>query len=214
MVAGLPRRLFAVAAIGAALAGCDAFERSGYQFVRSPSTGTYLKVPEEWTVHGHRDVTSFLDRIGKKPANFTATVAFVSTFGASSDLIEYPFDPLGPRPAGMVRVRDLEPQERDRISFATMRDEIVPVEQGAQAGQLELLSREEIRPGEDTRGERLRYVVNDPDTGERFIIDQTTVLDGRTRRLYLLAVGCQASCFERHEGQIDEVVTSLTIKER
>ena len=196
------------------LTACGAFEQSGYQFVRNPSTGTYLKVPDDWTVHGHRDVTGFLDRIGKTPAGFSQSVPFVTTFGASDELVEYPFDPLGTRPAGIVQVRLLAPQERDEISFATMRDELVSIEEGLEAGQVEVLSREEVRRGDDARGERLRYVITDPETGEQFVIDQTTLLDERTEKLYLLAVGCQALCFDRNEDEIDEVVSSLIIKER
>ena len=207
------RTLLAVLAGAVGVAGCGTFEDSGYQFVRNRPTGTYLKVPEDWTVHGHGEVSSFLDRIGKTPVDFAETYPFVTTFGADDDLIAYPFEPFGSRPAGMVRVKALDPQERDELSFATMRDELVPVLQGVQVGQVELLSRAELRSGA-ARGERLRYVVIDPETSEQVGIDQTTLIDDRTQRLYLLVVGCEAACFERNERQIDEVVESLTIKER
>ncbi len=200
---------FAVFAAG----GACSMERSGYQFVRSQQTGTYLKVPKGWTVYGHRDVTRFLEEKGASTEETRARTPFISTFSADKKPKILPFDPTGNVPAGIVRVKALSPEERDETSFASLREEIVDFDAGLQAGQIEVLDSEEIEQDSGVRGQRVVFNIRDPSNGGVFTVDQTTLLDKSTSKLYLLAVGCATSCYDQNRKQIDAVVGSLTIKE-
>jgi hypothetical protein len=46
------------------------------------------------------------------------------------------------------------------------------------------------------------------------VVDQVSLVDLDANRLHLLAVACSETCYERNQDQIDEVVSSVTIKEK
>ncbi|MBW3557716.1 MAG: hypothetical protein KY454_12365 [Actinobacteria bacterium] len=206
-------RALVVAFVVFAAGGACSLQRSGYQFVRSKETGTYFKVPDGWTVYGHGDVTRFLEQQGAASEETRGRTPFISTFSAEKKAKVLPFDPTGDRPAGIVRVKTLSPAERDETSFASLREEIVDFDTGLQTGQIEVLDSQEIEQEDGVRGQRVVFKIRDPASGGVFTIDQTTLLDRSTSKLYLLAVGCESRCYDQNRKQIDVVVDSLTIKE-
>jgi hypothetical protein len=40
------------------------------------------------------------------------------------------------------------------------------------------------------------------------------LVDPATSTLYLFAIGCEAKCYLDHQGDIDEVASSWTVKEK
>lgn len=191
------------------LAGACSLERSGYQFVRNRPTGTYLKVPEEWTVYGPKDIEKQFRaaNLGGERKAFP----FISVFDARPDA-DLDFDITGSRPVGLVRVRDLSPGERDSISFASAREELYDaLNAGIESGALPLRSSEEVKH-ESADGQRIVFSIDDG-SGTTSTIDQTSILNREKNRIYLLIVGCRTTCYDKHRKQIDTVVESLTIKE-
>jgi hypothetical protein len=200
----------AVCALAAASGACS-LERSGYQYVRSPSTGTYLKVPDDWKVYGQREIDAAVAGSGEDAP--LRKLPFISLFDGSKDP-ELDFDPTGADPSGIVRVRDLDPDERDVTSFASAREDLfVSLNAGVESGDLRLLSASDVTQ-EAAHGQRIVFALTDPTSGDEYVVDQTSLVDRRTSRLYLLAVGCRKACYDRNRDQIDAVATSLTIKER
>jgi hypothetical protein len=196
--------------LGTLLGACGAFEQSGYQFVRSPSTGTYLKVPDDWEVFNRREISDALEKQGNGPA---AAFPFLTVFDAGRPANAF-LDLTGPAPKGFVRVRDLEPGERDVTSFSTIREELFKeLNAGAAAGAVEVRSAQEVKSG-PARGQRVVFVITDDETGDRYVVDQVSLVDLDANRVHFVAVACSLACFDRHEDEIDEVVGSLTIKER
>ncbi|MEA3077116.1 MAG: hypothetical protein QOF60_2024 [Actinomycetota bacterium] len=199
--------LAVVVALGTA--GCGGLHRSGYQFVRSPKTGTYLKVPDDWTVFSQREIERYLAKAA--PERKLDGFQFITTFDAG----EHPsvaFDPASTAPAGVVRVRPLSPDERDIASFNTIRNELFDM-QGTDGAEITPTSTKEVQQ-DGVRGQRIVFNRTDPLLGTSATIDQTILVDKTTSRLYLLVVGCRPDCYERNKKAIDTVVTSLTIKER
>lgn len=200
-----------VVAVTVAAGGCS-LRTSGYQFVRSPSTGIYLKVPEKWKVFDGDEVNRYLEKeLAADPAA-RSIVPFIATFDAARPP-EISFDGGGDAPAGMVRVRTISPSERDSVSMASLREEILAFQSGVESGQITVVSLEERQQDDGVRGQRVVFRLAGDD-GPARTIDQTTLVNKSTNKLYLLAVGCNASCYESNRDQIDTVVTSLTIKER
>ena len=192
------------------LTACGAFEQSGYQFVRDTSTGTYLKVPDDWHVYDRQEISDAMVKADLGPAG---PFPFLSVFDGGRAPNAF-FDPTGSSPKGLVRVRDLVPGERDLTSFSTVREEIFKeLNDGVEAGAVEVLAAEEVKSG-PARGQRVTFVVTDEETGERYVVDQVSLVDLDANRLHLLAVACTTACYEEHEDEIDEVVSSLIIKER
>ena len=212
MASGRSRPLLLVPALAVAaaalLAACG-LERSGYQFVRSPSTGTYLKVPSDWKVFDQEAVEADQPQ-EERPG---ADVRFLSVLdGDASPSLRH--DLANDAPLGIVRVRDLPPEERDVTSFATAREDFFPQLNALVSNKLARVrsSEEVVRAG--AHGQRIVFTVPDDESGEMLTVDQTTLVDRRAGRIYLLVVACTTACYERNQGDIDAVATSLTIKER
>ena len=194
--------LTAVAVLGAS--ACT-LQRSGYQFVRSPSTGTYLKVPSSWELFDAEEVAEAYEQ--SEP---DARVAFTTAFDASPDANAV-FDPMAAEPNGLIRVRALSAAERDGASLASIRKTIVDLDQAQEAGVLRGVKGEEIQDAKGLRGQRVVFSLEIE--GELTTMSKTALVDAKTSKLYTLLVGCRASCYEKHKGNIDKVVESLTIKE-
>jgi hypothetical protein len=197
---------FAVALLG----GACSLQRSGYQYVRNRSTGTYLKVPEEWTVYNQRAIE---ESFGDQPDDGVDNTRFpfISVFDATPHS-ELDFDVFTDNPMGVVRVRELTQEERDGVSFASARDELFPLNDAASAGQLPVQKSVEVNQ-DGAQGQRIVFTYTDEESGTTSTIDQTTLVDHDKNRLYLLVVGCESQCYEKHKKEIETVVESLTIKE-
>jgi hypothetical protein len=188
---------------------CGTLRRSGYQYVRNRTTGTYLKVPSEWTVYDQKAIEA---QVGEQQGGLDNTrFPFISVFDASPHS-QLDFDVFTDRPMGVVRVRELTADERDGVSFATARDELFPLNDAASAGQLPVQKSVEINQ-DGAQGQRIVFTYTDEQSGTTSTIDQTTLVDHGKNRLYLLVVGCETKCYEKHHKEIETVVTSLTIKE-
>jgi hypothetical protein len=203
------RGALAMAVVAALAAGACGLHRSGYQFVRSPQTGTYLKVPDDWQVYGKSEIERYLAKTA--PELSVDAFPFITTFdGAAHPSVT--FDLGGDAPAGVVRVRPLQADERDAASFASLRNEVFDL-QGGDGSSITTISAEDVQYG-GVRGQRIVFTRTDQLFGSVATLDQTTLVDKDTSRLYLLVVGCRPECFERNKKQIDTIVTSLTIRER
>ncbi|HEX7166443.1 MAG TPA: hypothetical protein VF230_05625 [Acidimicrobiales bacterium] len=188
----LPLVIVAVAASGCSSRGSE------YQFLRSRSTGTYVKVPRSWDVAKAEDDEKF---------------SFVRAFHASAVPTKgLPF--ASDEPGGFVRVRRLTARERDDLSFDSLRDELVNDLDAAEAsGDVKIIAAEDLRPGDGFRGQRIVFTLVSRDESPDVTVSQTTLVDSRTSRLHLLVVGCRSACFTRNTRQIETVVESLTLKE-
>ena len=205
----MARRALTLFVVGVILAVGGACAGSGYQFVRNSSTGTYFKVPERWKVYGHKESLDFIQEAAASD-DLSDRLPFVTTFDASTRP-SVGFDPASDQPNGLAQVRKLTADERDQASLYSARNVLWDVDAGLEQGDVQIDRYEEVRRGE-LRGQRI--VFGAEVEGQVFKVDQTTLLDERAQRIYILAVGCSVDCFDKNHKAIDKVVTSLTIKER
>jgi hypothetical protein len=201
--------LVALAAV--LLSGACSLERSGYQYVRNRSTGTYLKVPDQWTVYGQRAIEESFGEQPEEGSVDNMRFPFISVFDGTPDS-ELDFDVFTDNPMGVVRVRELTDEERDGVSFATARDELFPLNDAFSTGSLPIHKAIEVNQS-GAQGQRIVFTYTDEESGTVSTIDQTTLVDHDKNRLYLLVVGCEARCYDKHKKEIETVVESLTIKE-
>jgi hypothetical protein len=196
------QRLTLVAVVALALlasaAGCNV-RGSGFQYLRSRSTGTYVKLPATWHVGAPKD---------------QGGLPFVRVMDAN---------PKGPAvlhlvddvPSGFVRVRNLSAAERDAFSFASLRQELnLNIDQASKDGLLDVLQAQDLSPPGGFRGQRLVFTLRSSDgISPDVTISQTTIVNAKTTRVHVLVVGCTAVCFHRNQSQIDTIAKSLTVKE-
>lgn len=197
--------------VAMALGACTG---SGYRYVASSSTGTFFKVPGSWTVfHDARSIVSTQGTAssGSLSQEFPLLVAFDANPRPSIEhdltTASYPF--------GVALVRTLTVAERDSFSLATLRNQLVPVDNLIQADPNSVepvgTPRSIVRRG-GLHGTHLVFTVHRTG-GASFTVDQIGLVDASTRRVWFLLVGCEASCFTAHRAAITRVADSWTVKE-
>ncbi len=199
--------------VGAVLVGCAG---SGFQYVSNPDLGVFFKLPAQWTVMDEDDLSG---REGSPPrrafgSDGRDSVWLVVFDAAPKPSLEHFLDEDSTHPAGLAQARLLEPDERDRFSLASLRNEIIPLDDLAESSQdFRPLRQEEIELPDGTHGHRGVYLLSTRDGGS-YTYDQTALVDATVRTAYVLAIGCGVDCYERHRDLIDAVVSSWTIKEQ
>jgi hypothetical protein len=212
---GVRVRLLALAAISAALVACAA---PSTDFVKDPSGTLLLELPAQWTVFDqtqlYRDQhpdTSF--QVAETATAGQWTIGFDS---ASKPTVGNLLTLGSPQPTGFVKVRPVQASEQETLAtYAGLRNLIFGLDkQKAQTPDLVQMGSSRILhfPGgyrtlEVTFG--LRSTADDPFT--RFT--QIAAVDSNVQNLYLLVIGCAASCYDQNHHAIDDVLNSWTLKE-
>lgn len=179
--------------------------------------GAYFRVPAGYEVFGADEVLRpVLDR---NPAADAETllaqqwaVAFDSGDEPSVDRFLTQLAAPADEVAGYARVRSLPARERETFSLQSLRTELITATQLQQLGdRVELLDSQELSQA-GGRGVRMTVSVQGP--SGTLVFEQMTVVDDATRRVYLLAVGCSADCYEANREDIAAITESWTIEER
>lgn len=218
MVRGLPRaparRPVTVKAALLLLAmGLAACEGSGYSYISNASTKTYFKVPEEWELFDRNEMMSSGSGAVSLQSLQSASDLWVVAFDAApTPDLDHVLATSSRHPTGYALVRPLTEKERDTYSLASLRNEVVPLDQLEQAdGRVEAISEEEIELEGGAHGSRLINKIKVG--GEYFTLDQTGLVDSGIHRVYVLVIGCRAACYDSHKRVIDQVADSWTIEE-
>jgi hypothetical protein len=126
-------------------------------------------------------------------------------------------------------VRELEPEEREQVSLAALRNVIIDYdEQKAQAEELlgersfgvngettatfRPIDEEELNLPDGVRGVRLRYVLRTSPASPFYAFDQTTLVDARAERLYVLLIRAGETQFLQNNALFTEIAKSFTVK--
>lgn len=209
MLVRLVGRIAGVVVLGAIAAGCSG---SGYRYVTADTDNAFYKIPDGWELFDKDEVISALgarlspseDRGLRYLAAFDADPAP----SADHDL------QTASHPFGVVRVRQLDIEERDTYSLADLRNEVIPIDDilDQELGEVEVVAGPETITQEDgLRGTRIVYTVHGSTIS--FTVDQTGLVDPSTNNVYFFIVGCDADCFAANQRVITEVADSWTVKE-
>lgn len=214
-----------------------ACSESEFRYVSNKSIDTYLKVPAEWEEFKHGDLvdaeisaarqanqpTSLIDVLVNR--QFQWRVAFD---GDPKPSVEHTLG-LAEEPVVEVSVRALERDEREQVSLAALRNVIVnydemkaEAQQGAGGQALGLggestttfrpIDEEELNYDGGIRGVRLRYVLRPNPNSPFYAFDQTTLVDSRAQRLYVLLIRSGEEQFLRNNELFTEIARSFTVK--
>ncbi len=221
-----------------ALAACAG---SGFEYVSSPSSGTYFKVPQAWEVFDERQVLGadptkppedsglqFLRILDASPhataADLKVQTAVKPEFSFQlvdfSDQDGMPYNwpwfrlQTSTLPFGVAWVRNLTIEERDTFSRLDLRNEVIPLDALMDSAIYKV---RQIRPPEGivkpkgAAGTRLVYEVTLGETS--FVVDQTGLVDPEHRLVYFFIAGCRSECYAQHGPTITQIADSWTIKE-
>lgn len=131
--------------------------------------------------------------------------------------------PHSPAPAVFIGVRVVPPEIRGQISLDVMRDLFRPV---SAAGRQEdaanpasphtgfgLIADEVRTPGEGIRGVHsvYRYRI---DGGPYQVFNQTIYVNDDASKIYMFYVRCSTDCYQERAQEIENVVSSFTVREK
>ena len=210
---------------------------SEFRYVSNSSINTYLKVPADWKEFKHDDLiqaevdaarqanqpTSLIDVLVNR--QFQWRVAFDADPQPS---VEHTLS-LAEEPVVEVSVRTLDPDEHDQVSLAALRNVIVNYDEMKQQSAVDLSGRgfgiagestdsfraideEELHYKDGIRGIRLRYVLRPDPSSPFYAFDQTTLVDAKAERLYVLLIRSGEAQFLRHNQLFTEIARSFTVK--
>jgi len=217
----LALRVTALVIAAATVAACGAAQ---YTYVKNSDERTYFQVPSAW----HRVDQNALDDIFRSDHPDSAAAAIraqmVWSIAYDADRRPSPQHLLtgdGDEPFVFATVRHLTDQQRDGISFDTLRNAVMPVTEDArmsalQAGvpldNFELLADEVVKPGSGIRGVHIVFNYRFAGHPELNTFEQMAYLNDDTSRMYLMLVRCSAPCYRDRKSELHEIAQSFTVR--
>ena len=210
---------------------------SKFRYVSNSEINTYLKVPAEWEEYKQDDlVQAEIDaaRQANQPSSlidvlinrqFQWRMAFD---GDPKPSVEHTLT-LAEEPVVEVSVRALDRDEHDQVSLAALRNVIVNYDEmkaeaqsglsgrgvgmaGESTSTFRPIDEEELNYDDGVRGIRLRYVLRPNASSPFYAFDQTTLVDNKSERLYVLLIRSGEAQFLRHNQLFTEIAKSFTVK--
>jgi hypothetical protein len=207
-----PRAALLVAAIALLAGSCAG---SGFRYVKDSSDTAIFKLPSAWQVFEEDQILTSAEIVASPQAKqaFAAATWMVAFDAAAAPSLDhlFIFASAADQPTGFAQVRPLGMEERDAFSLADIRNALFDVDGTGGGAQAELLSSDDLLLDGGYRGLHIVFNVQDGDTF--LTVNQVGLVDPGTSTLYLFAIGCEAKCYLDHQGDIDEVASSWTVKE-
>ncbi len=226
-----------VLAVALAVAVAGACSKSEFRYVSNSSINTYLKVPNDWKVYTHDDLVG-AEINAARDANQPTSLIDVLVNRQFQWRMAFDADPkpsvehtlsLAEEPVVEVSVRTLDQDEHDQVSLAALRNVIVNYDELKAQAQTDNAGRSVGIVGESTttfrpideeelhleggvRGVRLRYVLRPDPSSPFYAFDQTTLVDAKAERLYVLLIRSGEAQFLRHNQLFTEIAKSFTVK--
>jgi hypothetical protein len=198
------------------LAGCGA---PAYTYVKNSADHMYVKIPASWHSIDQRDLQ---DAIGLDPAESAESRGlWLQAYDAADTPSPlHLFGSSATEPAALVSVQQVPETSRGRLSLDGLRDLFFPVSptarQQSQNPRLTgfgLTTDDVLTPGDGVRGVHtvFRYSLGG---GPPQMMDQTAYVNDDASKVYVLLVRCSTTCYKDRHGEIENVVSSFTIREK
>ncbi|HEV2371359.1 MAG TPA: hypothetical protein VGS19_04240 [Streptosporangiaceae bacterium] len=192
--------------------GCGA---PSFTYVSDSSASTYFKVPYGWHKIDDASLSAALPPNGNVgpgawQVGYDADKAPTASHVLSA--VNQPFV--------FALVSPLKAATANAMSYDGLRDFLLPVTPNArlQATKVgfpltafHLLADTVLVAGQGVHGVRDIFTYTYPD-GSISAFDQTALTNSDDTEVYLLLVHCQVSCYLQHHAQINDVVTSFTVR--
>ncbi len=214
-----------------------ACSKSEFRYVSNSKINTYLKVPAEWTVYDHDELVG-AEITAAQNANQPSSLIDVLVNRQYQWRMAFDGDPrpsvehtlaLAEEPVVEVSVRALDADEHDQVSLAALRNVIVNYDEmksqaadelagrsvgiaGPSTSSFRSIDEEELNLPDGMRGVRLRYVLRPNATSPFYAFDQTTLVDPKSERLYVLLIRSGEAQFLRNNQLFTTIAKSFTVK--
>jgi hypothetical protein len=211
------RRILPLGAVAAVLllAGLGAAcSSTGYHYVKNSDDRTYFKVPDAWKLYDEEQVLqAYAKDLSPRERATERDTSWQVVFDASpKPSLTHLGSPKAHHPNGIAVVRQLSFDDSDSLSLGSLRNLFYDVDSAIQNQMGEIVAYEPLEPDGGFHG---FHLVADVDTQEGGVVtlDQTTLVDQATSKVYTLLVTCDAQCYDDNVDQIERVVDSWTVRE-
>lgn len=193
------------------LTGCAAPQ---FTYVTNSGAHTYFKVPDGW-----RQITSsaLYAAVKSKPQSGVWTVGYDADTRPAADHV------LGAQDAAPFAYSVVAPVNQttsNALSYNELRDFFLPVtaadrataaKSGFPLTDFRLLRNSTLTLPQGVHGVRVTYDYTYPGVGIN-TFDQVALTNADDTEVYLLLVHCLASCYSKHQSEIDTVMNSFTVR--
>jgi len=199
--------------LGVTLTGCAAPQ---YTYVANTSDDTYFKVPNGWHKISAAALSSELQaETGSSGGGWTVAYE-AGRKPTAGDFLSFSTD----QPFVFAEVGQLSSTASAELSYDTLRDFFLPVtstaRQNAAAQGFPLTGFKQLRdqvltPGQGVHGVRETYDYT-MSGGIADTFDEVALTNADQTVVYLLVLHCTTSCYSNDQSQINDVMSSFTIR--
>ena len=194
-----------------AVAGCAAPQ---FTYVTNSSQHTYFKVPSGWR---QISATALDHAVDSTPSSAVWTVGYD---GSTRPEAGHVLGAENAQPFAYSVVAPVNQTTTNELSYNDLRDFFLPVTAAARASaaksgfpltNFRLLGDSMLELPQGVHGVRVVYDYSYPN-GSVNTFDQVALTNADDTEVYLLLVHCLASCYSKHQSQIDTVMKSFTVR--
>lgn len=196
------------------VAGCAAPQ---FTYVTNSSQHTYFKVPSGWRQISAGALAAAVNGGSSKPQAGVWTVGFD---GSTQPEADHVLGAANQQPFAYSVVAAVNQTTTNELSYNDLRDFFLPVTAAARASaaksgfpltNFRLIGDSMLELAQGVHGVREIYDYSYPD-GSVNTFDQVALTNADDTEVYLLLVHCLASCYSKHQSEIDTVMTSFTVR--
>ena len=209
------RRLFVVSlATALLLSGCSA---PSQKYPGSKSEGVFFTVPNDWREISTRELKNFERKSGDSDVlDRLALVRYEVAYTKGKDFTAKDVFSLSPteQPIAFLRVRDLNVDEINGVSYNSLRSILVPLHRMVTNPEptdpaFDILDDYEVAD-KGARGVRTIYKITID--GKEQIIDQTAMTSNDRRILYVFVIRCETKCYQKDEKLFTKISDTFSVK--
>jgi hypothetical protein len=198
--------------LGATVAGCAAPQ---YTYVANSGESTYFKVPHSWHQISPGALAHILQEVGDSGGAWTVAYQAGSS-PTADDFLNFATS----QPFVFAEVGTLSSTASQGLSYNELRDFFLPVtsttrQQVSSEGNFPLTDFKQIRDenltlSQGVHGVRETYDYTDAGVADTF--DEVALTNADQTVVYLLVLHCTTSCYNNDQTEINDVMSSFTVR--
>ncbi|MET0275529.1 MAG: hypothetical protein ABW211_01650 [Acidimicrobiia bacterium] len=199
----------AVVACAVLLSACGS---SGFHYVKSSEDKTYFKVPSNWKLYDN-DALFEAAKADMTAADLESARQnqWAAIFDAHPKPALSHVTSRSPSfPVGRALVEKISAEAADGVSLSSLRNLFYNIDTKVQNETATVLTYEPVERDGGFHGSHLVATLKSS-KGES-VLNQITLLDQATSKVYAIAIKCSTKCYEKNKSKIEQVIDSWTVK--
>jgi hypothetical protein len=194
--------------LGVAVAGCGAPQ---YTYVANSGQDTYFKVPYGW----HQISAASLKKVTGSSSGVWTVAYQAGSRPSASDLLSFDTS----QPFVFSEIGTLSATGMNELSYDSLRDFFLPVTSTARSTAssegfpytgFSQIRDQVLTPGQGVHGVRETFDYTDKGVTDTF--DEIALTNPDQTKVYFLVLHCTSSCYSSDKTEINDVMSSFTIR--